>query len=90
MPVKSGTSHALATFILMIISGILVAQYHSIYDYSIEKIALLEFICNQANFIENLMYNSGYIIDAGVIEAVITATILSFVWGIVYHFSRDN
>ena len=90
MPVKSGTSHALSTFCLMIVSGILVTQYHNIYDYGVEKIAIMQFVCNKAKLIQEILFNAGYYIDTGVIESVAVATVLSFVWGILYHISRND
>lgn len=88
MAVKSGTSHALSTFTLMILSGILVTQYHSIYYYSLESLPIMAFICDQGLFVQNIINNAGYSIDSGVIETVIIATILSFIWGVVYQFKN--
>ncbi|MEP2445765.1 MAG: hypothetical protein ABJI69_00945 [Balneola sp.] len=88
MAVKSGTSHAISTFLLTMISGILVYQYHELFYYSMDRFPLINFVHKSALKIQYLFTISGYDIDSGVIETVFVASILSFFWGVVYHYSR--
>ena len=79
MPVKSGLSHGLAAF-LSIILGSLLSTYLNTHSGLIR--GGTEFVGRQLGVI------LGIEVPAFVGGVVVIATLLSFGWGIAYHFSR--
>ncbi|MFB6136031.1 MAG: hypothetical protein ABEJ04_04660 [Halobacteriaceae archaeon] len=79
MPVKSGASHAVASF-LSIIVGSLLSTYLSAHSGTLRWVT--------AFVGEHLGSALGVPVSNTLAGIAVVATALSFVWGVAYHFSR--
>ena len=85
MPVKSGTSHAMAAFLLMIASAFIIKylEHHQTFEllltrlnfYAVELSSVLE------EYFEISMQKE-------ILVMVLIASSLSFIWGFIYQMSR--
>ena len=85
MAVKTGTSHALATLLLTLLSALLI---HFLRDVGVfEKIFnfLLQISYNFSQWLEN---STNITVSHEIIPVLFVATVLAFVWGMVFHLIR--
>jgi len=85
MAIKTGTSHSLATLLLTLISALLihflrhVGIFENIFDY------MLKISFNFSLWLEKSL-NIG--ITHELFPTLFVATVLAFIWGIIFHVSR--
>lgn len=85
MAVKTGTSHAASTLVMTLISVIMV-QYLKQVRFFESIFELNEYLARQ--FAAGLHLLAMVYIPVQIVEFLIIAFVLSFFWGIAYHFSR--
>ena len=86
MAVKSGTSHALAALILTILSAILI-RYIEIKGFFE---GVLSFLDRAGNMMIGLIVSfSNVELEIAMVKPLMVATILCFIWGVIYHYSRN-
>jgi hypothetical protein len=81
MPAKSGLSHALASFVT-IIAGAVISGYLSVHA------SVLWDLTRTAG--KMVTWVLGINLPTAVTGMLVIATVLSFVWGVAYHYSRHG
>ncbi len=83
MAVKSGISHTFAAIMAMVL-GTIFAEYLKTWAPGIMKI-LNRFAIEMSKIVENLTHFS---IPKELFVPIFIGSLLAFLWGMVYHFSR--
>jgi hypothetical protein len=87
MPLKTGSSHALATLILTVISAILIEFLRELGFISV----VISYLDGVAGYLSNSISNTFNVpISGHFFSIVLTSSILAFVWGMVFHVSRGT
>jgi hypothetical protein len=86
MAIKSGFSHSLATLLLAIISALLIHFLSSVGIFEHFFSYLLKMSDKFANWLENAVNIK---IAHELFPTIFVASLLAFVWGIVYHIRRN-
>jgi|AntRauTorcE11898_2_1112593.scaffolds.fasta_scaffold08454_2 sensor histidine kinase YesM len=87
MPVKSGTSHALSAFLLMIASAFIVKylEHHQTFEWVL--INLNSYAAGLSGYLNTTFEIT---MRTDVIVLLFVASFLCFVWGVIYHLSRKR
>lgn len=79
MPAKSGASHALASFTTILIGAVITNLL------SAHSGLLREFSATVGDSVTSV---SGVDVSNTLVGLVVVATVLSFLWGVAYHYAR--
>ncbi len=87
MAIKSGSSHALSTLI-MTISGAILIQYLKEVRFFESLFWLIRFVSDYIQFWISMMFS--VIIPLEYLDFITIAGLLSFLWGVSYHYLRHG
>lgn len=85
MPVKTGTSHALSAFLLMIASAFIVKylEHHKTFEWLVNRLNL--YAANFSKFLETTLELS---LRTDLVVLLFVTSLLCFIWGVIYHLKR--
>ena len=87
MAMKSGISHSLATLVLTLLSALLLGYLKHIGVFE----GFFDFLtAGSLKFSMWLESSFDIVVNHEMIVPVVVASVLAFVWGIVYHFARSG
>lgn len=85
MPVKTGTSHAMAAFLLMIVSAIIIKylEHHKMFAKLMQTLNSYA-----AEFSAFLAHSFDIFISTNIMVMIFITSFLCFIWGFIYHITR--
>jgi len=87
MPLKTGSSHALATLLLTVISAILIEFLRELGYISL----IIRYLDGVAGYLAHTISSSFNVpISGQFFTIVLTSSVLAFIWGMVFHVSRGS